>query len=160
MKLQKMYGIDKKGRRTRKINHRSLSEIIKYATKAAEFVDRPERIVEFLDAFHSLRRVQAFGSFLGAQKKAEKEQESEPEAHAGCLCGQCTWQTATPAGLVHKRDTVLLPDGTRQLRLFDSGLDPSKPPPFEDAIPEETYLAQLAREQVQKQEVLFQDARG
>jgi len=158
MHLERMYGVDKKGRKTRKINHRSLCEIVKYATKAASFADLPEHVGEFLDAFHSVRRVQSFGSFLRAHKESENELERNPVEHVGCSCGLCTWKAAQPAGLVHIKDTFLTADGTRQLRLFDSGTDPPKPPPFEDSIPEETYVAQLAREEARRQVVLFQSA--
>ncbi len=121
--LEPMYGVDGNGKKRRKVNMRAIRELVKYATKAASFAHSPERVGEFLEAFHGVRRIQSFGSFLGVEKEHEGS-VYENSGQVGCFCGQCHWCNAVPAGLVHLRDTVLMQDGTRQLRLFDSGTDP------------------------------------
>ena len=130
--IERMYGIDEKGRKRRKVNAAALRELIKYATKAASFGDSPELVNEFLEAFKDVRRVQAFGSFLGAMKEAEEEtrEEEHPETEKpgdliGCSCGMCRWRDVHwSSELIHISQTILAFDGTRQLRLFDSGADP------------------------------------
>ncbi len=122
--LKKMYGISEKGRKTRKIDVGALRELVKYATKSASFSHRGDKVLEFFNAFKSVRRMQAFGSFLGTVKEKEEEDEEKNCELVGCACGTCRWRDAKPAGRVHISQTILMFDGTRQLRLFDSGSDP------------------------------------
>jgi len=122
--LVPIYSVTKKGRKVRKFNHSAVRELVKYSTKAADFSDQPARVMEFYRAFRNVRRVQMFGSFLGAQKEVEREEKDEKQELVGCACGLCRWCDAKPAGYFHISQTVLAFDGTRQLRLFDSGADP------------------------------------
>ena len=124
MRLEKMYGKTKKGRKTRKINGSALRELVKYATKSASFACRSDKVLEFFNAFRNVRRMQAFGSFLGTVKEPEQEEKENETELVGCACGLCRWCDGKPAGLFHISQTVLAFDGTRQLRLFDSGADP------------------------------------
>jgi len=141
LRLERMYGTDKRGRRTRRLNRAGLKELIKYATKSASFEDRPELVNAFLDAFEHIRRMQSFGSFLGAVKEAEANEVPEPEEPVGCSCGLCVWaQGVRSPELVHISQTVLAFDGTRQLRLFDSGSDP--PQLHEDRSSEQASFAE------------------
>jgi hypothetical protein len=131
LNLQPLYSRDKKGRKTRRIDAKALSELVKYATKASDFCKYPDRVVEFFQAFSSVRRVQTFGNFLGKQTAPEEpiEQEvQEPEELVGCKCGQCKWKDGVPAGLFRERDTFLAPSGFRQLRLFEFDTGPPKEP--------------------------------
>jgi hypothetical protein len=138
--LQPLYGRDKKGRKTRKINRRALCELVKYATKAADFSHDPGRVVEFFRAFQNVRRVQGFGSFYGtcSREPGCEGPDEQENGLVGCNCGSCEWSDGTPSPtLFHISKTFLNPDGVRQLRLFDSGIDPPKilsdpdPPPLE-----------------------------
>jgi len=122
--LAKMYGKTPKGGKTRKINSSALRELVKYATKASTFSRRGDKVLEFFNAFRNVRRMQAFGSFLGTVKEPEQEEKEKETELVGCACGLCRWCDAKPAGLFHISQTVLAFDGTRQLRLFDSGADP------------------------------------
>ncbi len=124
LNLEPIYGLDKKGEKKRKVNMRAVKELVKYATKSADFADYPERVDEFLTAFENIRRVQSFGSFVGFDKADEEVKEKRKDELVGCNCGACTWRCGTPAGLYHLSQTILRPDGVRQLRLFDSGTDP------------------------------------
>lgn len=129
--IERMYGVTKNGRKTRRINERAIKELVKYSTKAADFCEQPQRVGEFLDAFKNVRRLQSFGCFHAANKAAdESERESEPQKHekllAGCVCGGCTWGQLYLFAKVHIADTVLLNDGTRVLSpeyLARAGLD-------------------------------------
>jgi Replication protein len=115
--LTPVYGKSKSGKKLyRRVNLRALKELVKYVTKSADFSDQPERVVEFYEAFRNVRRVQAFGSFVGALKEAEREPGDE-QGLLNCSCGgqhlhgEFVWQRA----LVHISQTVELPDGSRQL---------------------------------------------
>lgn len=131
LNLEPLYGRDKKGRKTRRINRRALRELVKYATKAADFARKPERVVEFLQAFTSVRRVQTFGSFF-AEKDPDPDAagENDPEDLVGCPCGKCKWKDGVPGPLFRDTQTILRADGVRQLKLFecDSFWRPEKPP--------------------------------
>jgi hypothetical protein len=138
IRLERMYGIDKKGVKRRKLNRSALRELVKYATKSASFGHVPELVDTFLTAFENVRRMQSFGSFLGVQKEAEEEAEkvfdptAEKFALVGCKCGMCTWFVGVRCReLVHISQTVLALDGSRQLKLFESGVDPPMEKPFE-----------------------------
>jgi len=140
--LERVFGQDKKGRKTRKVNHRALRELVKYATKAHDFSGLPKRILEFHRAFASVRRVQSFGSFLGCTKEVEEEKEEGNQELVGCACGACRWKDGTPAGLFHITETEVKPDGFRQLRLFHDDIFGKSPPSELAAIPLE-YPGQL-----------------
>lgn len=121
IRLERMYGVDKKGRKTRHINRRAVREIVKYATKAASFATRPELVRQFLDAFKNARRMQAFGSFLGVVKQAEKDTAEKEIPEVGCACGKCERDQFHLFKRVHVSETRLMADGSRQLKLFDTG---------------------------------------
>lgn len=108
---------------------------MKYATKASDFSDIPERVVEFFHAFTDLRRVQTFGSFFGIPTEAKEPFEpgaEDPEELVGCACGKCRWKDAVPVGsLFHESKTFLDPNGVRQLKLFAFDTSPPKAPPPE-----------------------------
>lgn len=128
MKLERMYGLDKKGQKTRKLNKRAIREIVKYATKAASFAARPELVRQFIDAFRNVRRMQAFGSFLGVVKQAEKD-TTEKDKPVGCACGKCTPEQFTLFRTgIHVSETRLMLDGSRQLKLLDTGPKYEVPP--------------------------------
>jgi len=138
--LEPMYGVDKKGRKTRKINRRAVRELVKYATKTADFSDHQDCVLDFFHAFKGIRRMQSFGSFLGVVKQADKEaNESHVKEPVGCSCGLCKWNDGYfELELVHISQTILLADGSRQLKLFESGMSP---PDFSvlDEVPEKEY---------------------
>ncbi len=135
--LRPVYGTDKTGRKTRRIDRGVLCELVKYATKANEFSRCPERVVEFFRAFTDLRRVQTFGSFFGVPSEAKESFEEgakDPEELVGCACGKCRWRDATPGGLFHETNTFVDANGVRQLKLF--AFDTSPPKPVEPEVPE------------------------
>ncbi len=138
IRLERMYGTDRRGRKYRRINRSGLKELVKYATKTASFGYSPELVDTFLIAFENVRRMQSFGSFLGVQKEAEQEAKKQADPTAdkfalvGCNCGMCIWGIVTwKHELVHISQTVLFPDGSRQLKLFDSGTSPPAEKPIE-----------------------------
>lgn len=136
--LQPLYGRDKKGRKTRKINRRALCELVKYATKAADFARKPERVVEFLRAFTNVRRVQMFGSFFGEKNpEPETNDENKPDEPIGCPCGKCTWKDVEWGGVFRDHQTILR-NGVRQLKLFecDSFWRTREKPPDPEPEPE------------------------
>jgi hypothetical protein len=136
MKLERMYGVDKNGRKTRKINRRAVREIVKYATKAATFAARPALVRQFIDAFKSTRRMQAFGSFLGVVKAAEKD-TADKNKPVGCACGKCLPEQFVLFRHVHISETRLMADGSRQLKIFDTGPQYEVPP--RDWLTEDQY---------------------
>lgn len=127
MHLEKMYGVDKKGHKKRKVNMKAVRELVKYTTKAASFADYPELVDSFLTAFENVRRMQSFGSFLGVAEEAEKETDGTAEKFelVGCVCGMCTWKMGIHVPeLVHLSQTMLQSNGiSRELREF-SGAGP------------------------------------
>jgi hypothetical protein len=155
--LEKMYGLDKKRHRTRKVNLKSVKEIVKYTTKAADFSGRPDLVEEFVSAFENIRRVQAFGSFLGLAREEENAAEQDrPEGSdlVGCACGECHWSDGKACRIqFHISQTKIVTGDIRQLRLFDSGMDP--PMPFEDQIDENTYARRNAEITVEAQPMQF-----
>lgn len=131
LNLQPLYGRNKKGRKTRRINRRALRELVKYATKAADFARKPDRVVEFLQAFTNVRRVQTFGSFFAkSDPDPNTAEEHAPEDLVGCPCGKCRWKDGVPGALFRDTETILRADGVRQLKLFgnDPFWNPEKPP--------------------------------
>jgi hypothetical protein len=153
LRLEKMYGTDKKGRKTRKVNKRAIRELVKYATKTADFSDRADCVMEFYRAFKGVRRMQCFGSFLGIDKDAEKEADpTHPENLVGCSCGFCKWADMKFVRKVHITDTILLSDGSRQLKLFDSGEGPPDSLQVQDWLSEKQFQIEEVRKM---QRVLF-----
>jgi hypothetical protein len=147
--IERMYGTNQARDKKRRLNRAGLKELVKYATKSASFGHSPELVDTFLTAFENVRRMQSFGSFLGVQKEADKEAEkvSDPTedkfALVGCKCGMCTWIVGVRChDLVHISQTVLAFDGSRQLKLFDSGTDPPGEKPIE---PQPTNAFVVAR---------------
>jgi hypothetical protein len=135
--LERAFGVSKNGKKLhRKLNERGLRELVKYATKCADFSDAPARVDEFLRAFTHLRRVQSFGSFYGAVEAAEREPGCDEEKLVGCSCGKCTARDfRIEFGLVHVSDTRVRPDGSRELK-FDYARElvesqDESPPPWE-----------------------------
>jgi hypothetical protein len=129
MHLEKMYGRDAEGNKRVKLNKRGLREIVKYATKAANFSDQPALVDTFLLAFKDVRRIQPFGSFIGTLSEDKKISGEELEGNqepVGCACGKCVWGDGKVCGPeYHISQTVMpFPGEPRQLRLFDSGHDP------------------------------------
>ncbi len=119
-----VYGRSKRGRKIyRRVNLKALKELVKYVTKAAPFADSPERVDEFLTAFEHVRRVQGFGSFLGVERDEEHDAGDE-HGMLKCTCGgvhahgDFTWGHQ----LVHISETVLMADGSRQLK-FDFAVE-------------------------------------
>lgn len=117
LKLQRAYSVTKRGRKKyNRIDAKALREVCKYVTKCAEFAGDHFLVDELLSAFKGVRRVQCFGSFHGAQ--AREFERMPGEDNAGI--------SETELGLrddgymklpmrAHLSDTVLLPDGSRQL---------------------------------------------
>ena len=117
-------------RKVRKLNMRHIRELCKYVTKCASFATAPALVDEFLTAFKSLRRIQSFGSFYGVEAKPENEPEPGDERGAfDCECGdRHRWsELVTEPDLVHLSETVLMRDGTRQLK-FDYVRELREPP--------------------------------
>ena len=129
LNLKKLHGIDEKRRKVRRIDARSLRELVKYATKAASFSDRPDRVLEFYRAFKNVRRAQAFGSFLGFLGESEEEKTEDPNEFVGCKCSECKWSNGFPSGLFHISQTTVDQNGDRQLKLFAFDSSPPNPPP-------------------------------
>src|SRR6266568_3069644 len=147
--ISRMHGKTAKGGKTRRINRSALRELVKYATKGADFSDRPDRVLEFFHAFKSVRRMQSFGSCLEIAKEAEKElREPGQEEPVGCFCGMCSWADGKFVRIVHISETFLTAEGVRQLRLFDSGSDP---PPKAEWIDEKSYQIYAKRAEDERQ---------
>jgi hypothetical protein len=127
--LEKLHGINAKGRKVRRIDARSLRELVKYATKAAGFSHQPNRVLEFYRAFKNVRRAQAFGSYLGSLGEDKEEKAKKSNEFIGCACGKCRWKDAVPCGLYHVSQTELRADGERQLKLFAFDSSPPESPP-------------------------------
>lgn len=67
----------------RAVNRRAVKELVKYQAKTATFVFSPELVDSYLKAFRHVRRIQAFGSFLGV--------DTQEPIWSGwrCSCGGC-----------------------------------------------------------------------
>ncbi len=122
--LVPVYGRSKRGKKIyRRVNLKALKEVVKYVTKAADFAGSPELVDEFMTAFEHVRRVQAFGSFLGGLGE-EQHDAGDEHGMLKCSCGgehvrsDFTWSPV----LVHISDTVLMADGSRQLK-FDFAVE-------------------------------------
>jgi hypothetical protein len=115
--LQRAYSVTKRGKKKyNRLNVKALKEVCKYVTKCAEFAGDHLLVDEFFRAFKGHRRIQCFGSFhAGAARASEREPGADDPG---------VWELETPLradGYVrlpfraHIGDTVVLPDGTRQL---------------------------------------------
>lgn len=142
IRLERIYGTDKRGRKTRRINHRAINEIVKYTTKAFDFCEYPELVGQFLAAFKNVRRLQGFGCFFRVEKEAQAElhPEHDKNALAGCSCGKCLWASLKIEGRVHKSDTVLLPDGTRELSEEAKAKGPPESVLLSESMGEKAFL--------------------
>ena len=135
--LMRVYGRSKSGKKLhRRVNRKSLKELVKYVTKCADFADQPDRVSEFLEAFRDVKRIQSFGSFLKVVVEAERE-PGDDRGLLACSCGgehrhsEFKWFRSP----VHISQTVLMSDGSRQLK-FDFARElessqPEEPPPWE-----------------------------
>lgn len=117
VRLQRAHSTTKRGKKKYNyLNAKALREVCKYVTKCAEFAGSPLLVDEFLTAFKGVRRTQCFGSFHGA--KAAEFDRVPGEDDAGIseteqrLSGEGYSKLPFKA---HVSDTVLAPDGTRQL---------------------------------------------
>jgi hypothetical protein len=144
LRLTRVFAITKSGRTLYgKVNHRSLKELCKYVTKAVSFAWSPALVDEFLNAFKNVRRVQAFGSFFGALKDAEREPGEECD-ELKCSCGgtHARKEFRATRTIVHIRDTMRRADGFVQMR-FEFAAEmresvPESPPPWY-LTPEEVW---------------------
>lgn len=135
--LERVFSKGKRGQKIYgRVDRKCLNELVKYVTKAVSFAWSPDLIHEFLTAFRHVRRVQAFGSLVGSLKDAEREPGDE-EGLLKCSCGsrhlhsEFTWSHEP----VHIRDTILMPDGTRQMKFpfaaMVGSVPDDSPPPWE-----------------------------
>src|SRR6202022_2936163 len=120
--LKRMYGLDKNGHETRKLNIRSLREIVKYVTKVSDFAKDSESFKAFIEAFKNVRRVQSFGSFLGQVEAAEQEAAGPAESEKiGCKCGKCRWRDGVrDSEPYHARQTEFV-GSIRKLKVLKRG---------------------------------------
>jgi hypothetical protein len=153
---------------------RSVRELVKYNTKSADFAVHPGLVEEFIGAFKGQKRIQFFGSFANYEKEARAEGrvtdwiesehealEGKPDELVGCRCGQCKqsqWVRSHEA--FHVSETVKLPDGSRQLALFE-WLVASDPPRDVgmDAVFELTP-EQMSRDVVEQRRLRFREMSG
>jgi len=120
LKLQRLYRLSRRGKKIfGKADRKALRELVKYVTKAAAFAAQPALVDEFLTAFEGVRRVQAFGSFLGVLKDAERDPGDETESFVCRHCnGSHLWRDCKNEGIATRDEVELAPDGTWQLK-FD-----------------------------------------
>jgi len=128
---------------------KAVSELVKYVTKSAAFASSPERVAEFLDAFAGVRRIQAFGSFLGVGETPEREPGEDSAFVPGCRCGGCTAVDFREVGYVHVSRTVEGKNGERQLSLFGES-----PPCLEEFRDEDWFTSSEVRIREQRRFVL------
>ncbi len=144
VRIRPLYGLDKKGRMTRKPNMRAVKELVKYVTKTAEFSREPARVSEFLTAFRNVRRIQTFGCWLG--KKETGESEAPKDSTVGdsrtpreCVCRQCCESMFFKTSEKFHISCTCKREGIgRQLSLFDNG-------PPRKTMEEETWEETAAR---------------
>lgn len=115
--LERVYGRTKRGTKMHgRMNMRALREVCKYVTKCSEFAGDHLLVSEFLDAFKGVRRIQCFGSFHGAAAHEFDRMPGEDER--GISEVELSLRDEGYVKLpvrAHITDTVVLPDGTRQL---------------------------------------------
>lgn len=173
--LRRVYGVKKSGQKTREINMRSIRELVKYATKSADFCEDAALVDQFIRAFKGQRRIQAFGSFANYEKEARREaaiekmdarERAELEGTgnelAGCACGTCKvrdWQVDRYR-LVHISETETRADGSRQLRLFPelAGHDPPRVREWDEIF--ELTPEQIERERIEQRRLVFRESQG
>lgn len=137
LRLQPVYRVSRSGKKIfGKADRKALRELVKYVTKVADFATEPALVDEFLTAFKGVRRVQAFGSFLGVFKKEEREVGDETGRFECERCGGThLYSECVDEGVASLSEVEQLPDGTWQLR-FDFVREmrqsvPESPPPWE-----------------------------
>ena len=97
------------------VNKRAVKELVKYQAKVTTFYFSSALVDEYLVAFKGVRRLQRFGSFLGAKAG---EEESEPVKHCKCgLCGSRNWRWEQTVPI---SETRIGPDGKREVFLKPS----------------------------------------
>lgn len=100
----------------RAVNRRAVRELVKYQAKAVTLLHHPALVDEYLRTFHHVRRLQCFGTFLGADV-------AEPEKPGfKCACGLCRRGDWSYLGEVPDAETICAPGGERQMR-FDYQFD-------------------------------------
>lgn len=100
----------------RAVNRRAVRELVKYQAKAVSLVHDPALVDEYLRTFHHVRRLQCFGTFLGADVP-------EPEKPGfKCACGLCRREDWVYLGTVMDAETISALGGERQMR-FDYQFD-------------------------------------
>jgi hypothetical protein len=96
----------------RAVNKNAVKELVKYQAKAALFCFSSELVNEYLTAFRGVRRIQPFGSFMGA---VEPESVAEVQARQlsfwKCECGACKPSDWRVIRNVHRIETDVGPDG-------------------------------------------------
>lgn len=154
--IERVYGLDKKGQPTRRINRRAIKELVKYTTKSYEFCEEPELVGQFLDAFKHVRRLQSFGCFFNVSKTIEQQIDPSKDkaAYVGCRCGKCRWCDARKRPPVHITQTFVDDQGERHTKLeFARGspLDDF----FVGAMSEREFEAKQVEEIAQAQDTFF-----
>lgn len=118
--LQRLYRVSRRGTKIfGKADRKTLRELVKYVSKAVDFAGEPALVNELVTAFEGVRRIQAFGSFLGVLKDEEREPGDETESFVCRHCnGTHLWRDCKNEGVASADEVEQLPDGTWQLR-FD-----------------------------------------
>lgn len=84
VRLDRAYSRTKRGeKKYGKLNRRALREFCKYVTKSADFADDHFLVGDFVRAFESVRRIQAYGSFLGEDTGGPEGGSREPGCDDG-----------------------------------------------------------------------------
>ena len=89
----------------RRVTHGAIKELLKYSAKAASFVYHAHLVDEYLTAFENVRRIQSWGTFLGAAKDEEK-----PPAPS-CKCGDCDRSDWQMLGVIRKDQCMMAENG-------------------------------------------------
>jgi len=120
LKLQPLYRVSRRGKKILgKPDRKALRELVKYVTKAVCFAGEPALVNELVEAFTGVRRIQAFGSFLGVMKEEEREPGDDRELFECRHCGDShQWKDCQDEGVATANEVEQLPDGSWQLR-FD-----------------------------------------
>lgn len=120
LKLQPLYRVSKRGKRIfGKPDRKALRELVKYVTKAIAFAGEPALVNELCEAFEGVRRIQAFGSFLGVLKDEDREPGDETESFVCRHCnGEHLWRDCKDEGTASRDEVELSPEGEWRLK-FD-----------------------------------------
>jgi hypothetical protein len=87
----------------------AVREVLKYLTKAAQFVDTDEAVIMFSAATRGVRMVQTFGSWYGFDVESEFDAEHLDDWHTPqCSCGLNMWESV---GVLRRPDVAMLKDG-------------------------------------------------